>query len=74
MEKSLKLQNLESLVKKATIYSKFLAEKLVDHSISKIQPELVTGCEMRDYQLEGVEWLIGLYQNGLNGILADEMV
>lgn len=29
--------------------------------------------ELRDYQLAGVTWLISLYQNGLNGILADQM-
>lgn len=34
------------------------------------QPMLVSGCKMRDYQLEGMEWLISLYDNGLNGILA----
>jgi SWI/SNF-related matrix-associated actin-dependent regulator of chromatin subfamily A member 5 len=28
---------------------------------------------MRDYQLQGLNWLISLYQNGINGILADEM-
>ena len=37
------------------------------------QPALVTGGTMRTYQLEGLEWLISLYENGLNGILADEM-
>ena len=37
------------------------------------QPVLVTGGEMRDYQLAGMEWLISLYDNGLNGILGDEM-
>ena len=37
------------------------------------QPALVTGAELRDYQLDGFEWLVGLYENGLNGILADEM-
>ena len=37
------------------------------------QPKLVTGGEMRDYQLEGLTWLTCLYQIGLNGILADEM-
>ena len=37
------------------------------------QPSLVTGGTMRTYQLEGLEWLISLYENGLNGILADEM-
>ena len=34
---------------------------------------LMTGGEMRDYQLKGVKWMISLYQNGLNGILADQM-
>lgn len=28
---------------------------------------------MRDYQLRGLNWLIGLYEKGINGILADEM-
>ena len=28
---------------------------------------------MRNYQLEGLDWLCSLYENGLNGILADEM-
>lgn len=37
------------------------------------QPKLVTGAKMREYQLDGLEWLISLYENGLNGILADEM-
>ncbi|OCK78189.1 ISWI chromatin-remodeling complex ATPase ISW2 [Lepidopterella palustris CBS 459.81] len=37
------------------------------------QPRLVTGGIMRSYQLEGLEWLISLYENGINGILADEM-
>eukprot|EP01027_Heterolobosea_sp_BB2_P013449 GEZU01019409.1.p1 GENE.GEZU01019409.1~~GEZU01019409.1.p1 ORF type:complete len:709 (+),score=260.56 GEZU01019409.1:758-2884(+) len=37
------------------------------------QPALITGGELRDYQLQGVNWLISLWENGLNGILADEM-
>jgi len=37
------------------------------------QPKLVTGATMREYQLQGLEWLVSLYENGLNGILADEM-
>jgi SWI/SNF-related matrix-associated actin-dependent regulator of chromatin subfamily A member 5 len=28
---------------------------------------------MRDYQVEGLTWLIRSYHRGLNGILADEM-
>ena len=37
------------------------------------QPALVTGGKMRQYQLEGLEWLKSLFMNGLSGILADEM-
>ena len=29
--------------------------------------------ELRDYQLQGVRWMISLWNNGLNGILADQM-
>ncbi|KAJ0976197.1 hypothetical protein J5N97_018162 [Dioscorea zingiberensis] len=29
--------------------------------------------KMRSYQLAGLNWLIRLYENGINGILADEM-
>lgn len=29
---------------------------------------------MRDYQIQGLNWLISLFENGINGILADEMV
>ena len=37
------------------------------------QPREVTGGEMKEYQLEGLEWLKSLFVNGLSGILADEM-
>lgn len=37
------------------------------------QPALITGGTMRQYQLEGLEWLKSLWMNGLCGILADEM-
>ncbi|KAJ3197493.1 hypothetical protein HK101_003191 [Irineochytrium annulatum] len=36
-------------------------------------PAYVKGGVMRDYQLQGLNWLISLYCNGINGILADEM-
>ena len=36
-------------------------------------PKYITGGEMRDYQVRGLNWMIGLYENGINGILADEM-
>jgi ATP-dependent DNA helicase len=37
------------------------------------QPSLVRGGRMKQYQLEGLEWLKSLWMNGLSGILADEM-
>lgn len=37
------------------------------------QPKLLTGGVLRNYQIQGMEWLVGLYENGINGILADEM-
>lgn len=35
--------------------------------IPTTQPMLVTGGILRPYQLEGVEWLNVLYENGVNG-------
>jgi SNF2 family DNA or RNA helicase len=34
----------------------------------------IVGGTLKDYQLEGVNWLVSLYHNGISGILADEMV
>ncbi|KAL6767714.1 hypothetical protein ACKKBF_B36355 [Auxenochlorella protothecoides x Auxenochlorella symbiontica] len=39
----------------------------------QVQPSVITGGTMREYQLQGLNWLIHLYDNGINGILADEM-
>jgi len=37
------------------------------------QPQLVTGTKLKEYQLEGVAWMAGLHENGISGILADDM-
>lgn len=37
------------------------------------QPFSITGGTMKSYQLEGLNWLIKLHDNNINGILADEM-
>lgn len=37
------------------------------------QPTLLQGGELRAYQLEGLQWMLSLFNNNLNGILADEM-
>jgi len=36
-------------------------------------PNLAKDCVLKDYQLEGVRWLVSLFENGVSGILADEM-
>lgn len=36
-------------------------------------PKYVTGGTMRDYQVHGLNWMISLFEHGINGILADEM-
>ena len=37
------------------------------------QPRMVQAT-LKEYQLKGLTWLAGLYEQGINGILADEMV
>ncbi|CAG8519866.1 14502_t:CDS:10 [Cetraspora pellucida] len=36
-------------------------------------PSFIKNGTMRDYQLQGLNWMISLFENGINGILADEM-
>lgn len=46
-----------------------------DATFLTVQPSTLGGgdCKMRQYQLEGLNWMIRLQENGVNGILADEM-
>ena len=37
------------------------------------QPSNLVGGKLLPYQLEGLQWLLSLWENGLSGILADEM-
>lgn len=37
------------------------------------QPTCLSGGQLRDYQLEGLNWMIYSWINNTNGILADEM-
>ena len=37
-------------------------------------PAYIKNGTMRDYQIRGLNWMISLYEHGINGILADEMV
>lgn len=44
-----------------------------EQKIAEQQPRLLKNCILKPYQLEGLNWLVTLYENGLNGILADDM-
>ncbi|XP_050373563.1 chromatin structure-remodeling complex protein SYD [Argentina anserina] len=49
---------------------------LMAHSIKESiaeQPSYLQGGKLREYQMNGLRWLVSLYNNHLNGILADEM-
>ena len=37
------------------------------------QPSCIVGGIMRQYQLDGLRWLVSTYDNGISAILADEM-
>ena len=37
-------------------------------------PHYIKNGKLRDYQVRGLNWMISLFENGINGILADEMV
>lgn len=48
------------------------AKGVASYSPTAAMFPLING-ELRDYQLKGVTWLISLWSNGMNGILADQM-
>eukprot|EP00898_Chlorokybus_atmophyticus_P004705 jgi/Chlat1/5235/Chrsp33S08962 len=101
----LRFRELDQLLEKSVLYSKFLSEHLeadvleaakgdnkgkggqgpskrrkvsegqvlsTDEMQATLCP-LIEGAKLRDYQLAGVRWLISLWANGMNGILADQM-
>lgn len=45
-----------------------ISEKIVK------QPSILVGGTLKEYQIKGLQWMVSLYNNRLNGILADEMV
>jgi len=51
--------------------------KMADEAVNFVkidkQPSIIVGGMMRSYQLEGLNWLVQLYNSNSNGILADEM-
>lgn len=45
----------------------------VQRTILTSSPSYIQGGKLREYQVQGLNWLISLYENKLSGILADEM-
>jgi ATP-dependent DNA helicase len=43
-------------------------EPLDEQSVFQ-QPALITGAKLKPYQLEGLQWMVSLDQNGISGIL-----
>ncbi|KAI7864689.1 SNF2 family N-terminal domain-containing protein [Spinellus fusiger] len=44
-----------------------------NYTVFTESPAYVVGGTLRDYQIQGLNWMINLFENGINGILADEM-
>ncbi|KAK9672015.1 hypothetical protein RND81_12G070200 [Saponaria officinalis] len=66
-EESVKTGNLLDGQKKYNSAVHSIEEKVTE------QPAILQGGELRPYQLEGLQWMLSLFNNNLNGILADEM-
>ena len=63
----------EEMEDKALIEDEITGGERAGHRLMA-QPSVIKGGQMREYQMQGLNWLIHLYDNGINGILADEMV
>ena len=50
-----------------------ITQNVVDRTETRKLVPLLTGGDLTEYQRKGVKWLISHYQNGCNGILADQM-
>ena len=88
-ERAAKARELDDLLAKSEAFSKILLKNtkvlgrvgsgldgkvLGEHDLKMAeQPELVVGGTMRDYQLEGLTWMMEICLQGMSGILADEM-
>ncbi|RDL35755.1 uncharacterized protein BP5553_06367 [Venustampulla echinocandica] len=88
-ERETKARQLEELLKKSEAFSNRLTGKtqvlgrvgssldgqtLGEHDLTMAeQPKCMIGGKMRDYQLEGLTWMLEICTQGMSGILADEM-
>lgn len=42
-------------------------------TVFSASPTFIQNGTLRDYQVQGLNWLISLFKHGINGVLADEM-
>lgn len=60
---------------KMIIGNKKLRELYYNDTIEQLgQPSTIVNCTLRDYQIEGISWIVDRYDKAINVILADEMV
>lgn len=66
-----KLKHLHDMISR----NKKLRDVYYNETIESIgQPNTILNCTLRDYQLEGISWMVDRYDKAMNVILADEMV
>ena len=66
-----KLKHLHDMISR----NKKLRDVYYNETIESIgQPNTILNCFLRDYQLEGISWMVDRYDKAMNVILADEMV
>jgi SNF2 family DNA or RNA helicase len=68
-EERARAANPEDVPRNQTYYGKI--HKITEEI--KHQPKILIGGKLKEYQMDGLTWLVSLYNNKLNGILADEM-
>ena len=65
-------QVIHSILERAEAATKTLAEAPVPEPVTE-QPAQIRAT-MREYQLQGLAWMVRCFDHGINAILADEMV
>ncbi|EJS43869.1 YFR038W [Saccharomyces arboricola H-6] len=68
-----KKKSITDFFKKQKKQEDVIVPDIASEDMAIQQPHLLKNCTLKPYQLDGLNWLITLYENGLNGILADEM-
>ncbi|CAK7893406.1 nuclear protein Sth1p/NPS1 [[Candida] anglica] len=68
-EEEISEDNVDELREKIDYYQ--VAHRIQEEI--KVQPSILVGGQLKEYQIKGLQWMVSLYNNKLNGILADEM-